>query len=364
MHVTLSTIDPSRTLPALRSIETAFSTSVLHPAVLDRLKRLGLDVRDVAEVNIVTRSAAMRSSNPAVVWSVFFNPEPSAIYRLIPSSFDTVSFEAVLAAQSEALDEPLMKAATLMAAEDLAELARLCRIVTEQACRQCEGRPLFAGLASMPVPDQDHLMIWHAARLLREHRGDGHVAALVVEGLGRIDALVVHAALMPSFGDDLRRSRRWSVDDWSASMDSLRRRGWITDDETPTFTPEGRARREWIEQRTDELAAVAFDPIGNNGIERLTTLGDEYTSALESAGIGTALRTHIPKSMSTWTTVTASEVQPGQRVRIANGREMIASRIEQRFFGMETMLAFIEDSDQRWFKQPSPADAEVEVLQQ
>ena len=68
--------------------------------------------------------------------------------------------------------------------------------------------------------------------------------------------------------------------------------------------------------------------------------------------------------MSKWTTIKASEVQPGQRVRTANGNELIASRIEQRFFGRENMLAFIEDSDQRWFKQPSPADAEVEVLQQ
>ena len=68
--------------------------------------------------------------------------------------------------------------------------------------------------------------------------------------------------------------------------------------------------------------------------------------------------------MSQWTTVRASEVQPGQRVRMANGSELIASRIEQRFFGMENMLAFVEDSDQRWFKQPAPADAEVEVLQQ
>ena len=294
MQVTLSTIDPSRTLPALRSIETAFSTSVLHPAVLEGLQRVGVDVRDVAEVNIVTRSAAMRSSNPAVVWSAFFNPEPSAVYRLIPSTFEKVPFDTILAAQSAALDEPFQKAAALMPADDLAELARLCRVVTEHAGRQCEGRPLFAGLASLPRPDPDHLMIWHAARLLREHRGDGHVAALVVEGLGRIDALVIHAALMPTFGEGLRRSRRWTVADWKVSMDSLRQRGWITDDDTPTFTPEGRARREWIEQRTDELAAAAFDPIGNDGIERFITLGDTYTSALESAGIGTALRTHIP----------------------------------------------------------------------
>ena len=294
MPLTPSSIDPSKTLPALRSIETAFSTSVLHPAVLDALQRLGVDVRDVADVNIVTRCAAMRTYNPAVVWSTFFNPEPTAIYRLVPSTFEKVPFEQVLAAQSDALFEPFQKASESIPPAELAELAQLCRIVTDAASRHCEGRPLFAGLASLPHPSQDHMMMWHAARLLREHRGDGHVAALVVEGLGPIDALVVHAALLPSMAEGLRRSRRWSVDDWKASMVSLRQRGWLTDDEVPTFTPEGRQRREWIESRTDELAAIAFDPIGTDGIERLTGLGQKYTESLEAAGMGSTLRTGIP----------------------------------------------------------------------
>lgn len=67
--------------------------------------------------------------------------------------------------------------------------------------------------------------------------------------------------------------------------------------------------------------------------------------------------------MSQWITVRASEVRPGQRVRTANGVEVTANRIEAKFFGMDNMLAFIEDTDERWFKQPSLTDAEVEVLQ-
>ena len=66
--------------------------------------------------------------------------------------------------------------------------------------------------------------------------------------------------------------------------------------------------------------------------------------------------------MSQWITVKAAEVRPGQKVRIGNGAELTASRIEARFFGMDNMIAFIEDTDQRWFKQPLPVDAEVEVL--
>jgi hypothetical protein len=292
--VTSSTVDPTRTQPALRSIETAFSTSVLHPAVLQSLQDLGLDAHDVADVNYLTRSAAMRTDNPAVVWSAFFNPNPESIYRLVPSSWAITTFDAVLAAQFDALDEPFAKVAASMDAADVRELAVLCRTVTEAANANCEGRPLFAGLASLPLPADDHMMAWHAARLLREHRGDGHVALLVAEGLGRIDALVVHAALLPGFADGLRRSRRWTKDDWAASMTSLRARGWLTDDDEPTFTDEGRARREWIETRTNELAAVAFDGIGNDGVDRLIELGRLYTAALETAGLGSALRASIP----------------------------------------------------------------------
>jgi hypothetical protein len=289
-----SPIDPTRTLPALRSIETAFSASVLHPAVLQSLRDLGVEVNDAAEVNIVTRSAAMRTDNPEVVWSAFYNPHPATILRLIPATWRRTTFEAVLAAQSSALDEPFRNATANMNPGELNELAQLCRTIVASANANAEGRPLFAGLASLPLPSEDHLMIWHAARLLREHRGDGHIAALVVEGLGRIDALVVHAAMLPAFGDGLRRSRRWSIDDWNESITGLRARGWLTEDETPTFTDEGRARRQWIEDRTDLLAAKPFEPVGAAGLERMIELGTSFTAALEASGLGSTLRINIP----------------------------------------------------------------------
>lgn len=155
MSVTLSTLDPSRTLPALRAIETAFSTSVLHPGVLQALQGLGVEAGDVSDVNIVTRSAAMRTDNPAVVWSTFFNPNPAAIYRLVPATWEKASFDAVLAAQSDALDGPFEEATASMADGELAELASLCRSVVEAANANCEGRPLFAGLASLPLPTKN-----------------------------------------------------------------------------------------------------------------------------------------------------------------------------------------------------------------
>jgi hypothetical protein len=63
----------------------------------------------------------------------------------------------------------------------------------------------------------------------------------------------------------------------------------------------------------------------------------------------------------TWKTVKADEVQAGDAVRTQSGDVVTVSRIEKSFMGMPNMLAFIEDTPDRWFKQPITADAEVEV---
>ncbi len=63
-----------------------------------------------------------------------------------------------------------------------------------------------------------------------------------------------------------------------------------------------------------------------------------------------------------WSVVKAAQVQPGQRVRTADGTELTATRIEHPFLGRDEMLAFIEDSEVRWLKRPAPVDADVEVL--
>ena len=64
--------------------------------------------------------------------------------------------------------------------------------------------------------------------------------------------------------------------------------------------------------------------------------------------------------MADWRTVPASEVKPGDHVRVANGNELTVTRVETGFFGV--MLAFVEDTPRRWFKQPVMETAEVEIL--
>jgi hypothetical protein len=62
-----------------------------------------------------------------------------------------------------------------------------------------------------------------------------------------------------------------------------------------------------------------------------------------------------------WKLAKAAEVQPGDRVRTGDGREIVATRIEEKFLGRENMIAFIEDTPQRWLKRPMTIDADVEI---
>jgi hypothetical protein len=62
-----------------------------------------------------------------------------------------------------------------------------------------------------------------------------------------------------------------------------------------------------------------------------------------------------------WKTGTAADVKPGDRIRTPAGEELLVSRIEAPFFGRPEMIAFIEDTPERWYKRPVPVDVELEI---
>jgi hypothetical protein len=144
--------------------------------------------------------------------------------------------------------------------------------LAEEASVHIEGRPLCAGHAQLPWPEVPHLILWHAQSILREYRGDAHVALLVTHGLTGIDALLTHAAAGDVPAHLLRSTRGWSHQEWDAAIASIRARGWLDDSEELTFTEWGAARRQEIEDRTDDLAASPYAALGEEGCAELRTL--------------------------------------------------------------------------------------------
>jgi hypothetical protein len=163
---------------------------------------------------------------------------------------------------------------------DVREAAELARAACE-ACRP-EGRPLYAGHASLAWRDEPHLVLWQAITRLREFRGDGHVAALTVEGITGVQALLLHAASGDVPAAVLQASRAWPDTMWLAAADDLRDRGWLTDD--AGFTDEGRRRRQWVEDRTDELASAPWGALGDEACVRLRDLVRPLSRAIVEAG--------------------------------------------------------------------------------
>jgi len=133
------------------------------------------------------------------------------------------------------------------------------------------GRPLGAANAGLPWPQEPVAALWHGATVLRELRGDGHVAALLTAGVTGLEALVLRA------GSDLDRgilqpARGWTDQEWQVAADGLRSRGLLDVDDR--LTSRGTERLVDVEAVTDRLAAQPWQALRTSEVtdlvERLT----------------------------------------------------------------------------------------------
>ncbi|MDG4866295.1 hypothetical protein P8605_49895, partial [Streptomyces sp. T-3] len=134
-----------------------------------------------------------------------------------------------------------------------------------------------------PVPDEPHLAYWHAATLLREHRGDGHLAALLDAELDPLEALVSHTATGKGMAPKwILGTRGWTQEEWDAAVERLAGRGLVGAD--GELTEAGIGLRKDIEARTDRLDAAPYAHLGAAGVERLTELATGFIATALGAG--------------------------------------------------------------------------------
>jgi hypothetical protein len=143
------------------------------------------------------------------------------------------------------------------------------------------GRALAAANLALEWPEAPHLVLWHAQTILREQRGDGHVAALLTAGLDPIEALVLFAADHAMDVEALRRRRGWSEEEWADAARRLAERGLL---EEGALTPAGHTVRAEVEARTDALADPPVAAIGAAAAERLVELATPLVTAIIGAG--------------------------------------------------------------------------------
>jgi hypothetical protein len=251
------------------------------PELEDELAALGLERG--AMVYLAGRAAPLGAVDAGTVTATFYNFNHEHVQRYIPAAWTLTTPEAVLAARLRGADRTLQRLLgkeTLISTE-MTEAAELAVRATE-ACRR-EARPLYAANADLPVPEEPHLALWHAATLLREHRGDGHLAALAIAGLSGIEALVLHNATGKAPTSALfMRTRGWSAQQWDTARDQLRERGLL--DEAGNLTQAGTALRGEAEALTDRLDAAPYDHLGPAATARLTVLASGFSGTLRAAG--------------------------------------------------------------------------------
>jgi hypothetical protein len=232
-----------------------------------------------------SRAAALGAVPAEVVIATFYNFNPDVVRAAIPAAWEAAAPAAVLDARLRAADMALRDALgdEVVGAADMAAAAEAARRATE-GCT-LEGRPLYAAHAALAWPEEPHLVLWQATTLLREFRGDGHVAALVTEGVGGCEALVTHGAA----GDNtialdiLKLTRGWSDEAWDAARARLRDRGWLDDDDA--LTAEGAAARDHIERRTDERAMAPWRHLGEQEADRLRAAVRPWSKAIAASRV-------------------------------------------------------------------------------
>jgi len=228
-----------------------------------------------------SRAAAMGPVGPEVVAATFYNFHPRMVARAIPDAWRFSPPEQILAARYDSADAALRrllgKAAEGPAIQEAAQLA----YTAASAC-DVAGRPLFAAHSAHPWPEVAHLRLWHAATLLREYRGDGHVAALLAGGIDGCEAHVTLVGTGAVPREAIQPHRGWSDEEWEAAETRLRACGLL--DDANMLTQAGRDARAWVEARTNFLAARPWETLGADGCARLRELAFTLSDAVVRAG--------------------------------------------------------------------------------
>jgi hypothetical protein len=267
---------------AWRVTEPLHALIYFVPEAPERYARLGVDGMTGY---FASRAAAFGPAGPGLVTATFYNFHPRLVRRALPAAWSVTTPAAILAARLDAAGAALRRGlGDLVDSPEVAEAAALARRAAEAAAAHPAGRPLYAAHAELPWPDAPHLVLFHAQTLLREFRGDGHVAALLHAGVGGLEALVLHVASGEADGTFLRRTRGWSRDEWGAALDGLRSRGLIGTGE-PVLSDAGRELRGRVEAATDRMAEPAYRVLGEDGCTRLAELTRPLSRLVVKAGM-------------------------------------------------------------------------------
>ena len=223
------------------------------------------------------RAAPLGAVGPDVVQALFYNFAPSRVAKALPVAWTFAGPDAALETRRAGARAALERA---LGDLDVAEAAELTATAARSA--PVDGRALYAANAALAWPTDPLDVLWHAATLLREHRGDGHVAVLTALGLRGRECNVLQEAGGNVARQMIEQARDYAESEWSAVLVDLADRGLVTAD--GTLTDAGRALRQELEDRTDAIALSAYDALDDASLARLIELLTPIARAVIAAG--------------------------------------------------------------------------------
>ncbi|GLY26330.1 hypothetical protein Misp04_60610 [Micromonospora sp. NBRC 101691] len=261
----MSLDDPGRTARLMWThYEPLHVVTYFHPRSRAAFEAVGL--RGYWRGYFAGRAAPLGATDAAPVVAVFFTFAPHMVGRALPAVWQLATPAEALRARLTGAVQALAELTYELPEKHLAEAAELL----EAAALTVEpgGRVLGAANAALPRAEYPLARLWQASTTLREHRGDGHVAALVAAGLDPVETLAWRIA--DGMQPVMLTGRGWSEEQWRAAHDRLVGRGWLTPEGKPS--EEGRAGFQAVEEATDRAAAHPWQALGTERIDRLREL--------------------------------------------------------------------------------------------
>ncbi|MEU4695055.1 hypothetical protein [Actinoplanes sp. NPDC023714] len=262
-----------------RIVEPLHAILYYAPEVSEEAAKLGYDVDTRWPSYFAWRAAPLGSVGATAVTSAFYSFSPRVVAAHVPAAWEVAAPGVLLERRLVAVDRALRSLLGDERVASLGEVAALARRAASAA--DTAGRPLAAANADLPWPGRPHLVLWQAATILREHRGDGHVAAALVSGFDPCELLVSFAAVGAA-PESVFASRGWTPDEWDAARERLLTRGWVHPD--GTATDQGVKARAELEQRTSELAAGPWKALGTD-VGRFVQLAGPLAGEIAASGV-------------------------------------------------------------------------------
>lgn len=233
-----------------------------------------------------SRAAPLGPVPAEVVLATFYNFSPAAVLPAMAGVWDTASPAVLQAARFRAAQRAMQRTGVALSDAEIAEARAVLDPVV--AGLDLAGKPLAAANAAVALPDDALTALWQQITVIREWRGDVHIAALVANGIGPCDCMVLQVGTGRFPAGVARATRQWNDEQWAASVARLGEQGWTSAD--GALTDLGVSERERIEADTDRLCAPIWEGVDPAAVVRVTELVNRIDAAMVAAGTYQALR--------------------------------------------------------------------------